>query len=972
MAPGPTNKPNQDSDGGPLENHADLEAQLDKKYGDRFAALDKSKGANTEKAKSAEEAGATPGTSAAETDEQELARSKEGGQDEDDEGWFSGGSQSKRTGRLTRKTKTTLAIVTLLAGGTIGVGTFLRGPLEVVHFAQLLQKFHLTDNEDFADMRTTNLLRNWKQGTAERTRLGRTANRAADLAEARFQKKTGLASIYDNTTGRFLGYAVVDRNKSVDFLAETEFKSGTDAPTYQRDEDIPGIRGSGREHAHAIINGQRQPLSRGYDFIDLRDQRNRTKRVFIRTATRGSSTSKIAGSISSRLLVRRAGVDFHPLNDVRKKDTKQSLVDFYRERKKERADSIRDGAKPADVGRLRGQQGQDAQGNPVGSPDLDNAANSGNSSLDAGKTGDLGATTATVKTKLSGGGAQSAVGVLCAVKQVGARSQQLKHANIVLPLIRTGFMGVSAGNQVMSSRDLNMDELGSYATDFYDKEAETSWVSARSIQAELGQKTTGPDIADIAKPSNALEKPAFFKNVDAIPGINQACGDNIVTKILEITDVTGFLIGTALGAAGVDPAEMAIEWIARSLSGNEVNGNPKGAELGNNASYGTKLGAIDQAIAMGGVKMSRAQSATLDNWHKEDRDWEIAHRGFFERTLDIYNVDSAAGRIALNIPKEPAQAITALANAPARLIAMGFKPVSAQPTSSYDYGFDDYGFTVEEQTSPSFDSPYDNAAYIEPLLDGAGDRMGYNDKYGKPCFNMTVNANGSNRIESGEAKPHHLIDENLCNRNDSELTKYRFYIADFVAAHSLSCFEGDTFSCEQIGMTGPSASSSTPAAGGDYRGSDTSAQQCTVGQDAGLGDTPQEGVKIRLCKVSGITVNVAIEKNIHTVIEEGRKAGLTFSGSGYRSHQSQIQLRRAHCGASQYAIYEMRSSQCSPPTARPGRSMHEWGLAADFSCSGSLIRSRSSPCFRWLEENQGLHSLKNLPSETWHWSSTGG
>lgn len=51
--------------------------------------------------------------------------------------------------------------------------------------------------------------------------------------------------------------------------------------------------------------------------------------------------------------------------------------------------------------------------------------------------------------------------------------------------------------------------------------------------------------------------------------------------------------------------------------------------------------------------------------------------------------------------------------------------------------------------------------------------------------------------------------------------------------------------------------------------------------------------------------------------------------SGRRSNTEQIQLRRAHCGTSWYDIYEKPSSECSPPTARPGHSKHESGLAVD-------------------------------------------
>ena len=73
---------------------------------------------------------------------------------------------------------------------------------------------------------------------------------------------------------------------------------------------------------------------------------------------------------------------------------------------------------------------------------------------------------------------------------------------------------------------------------------------------------------------------------------------------------------------------------------------------------------------------------------------------------------------------------------------------------------------------------------------------------------------------------------------------------------------------------------------------------------------------------------------------------------------------------SDYAIYQAPSSACSPPTARPGTSMHEKGLAIDFTCGGGTI-SRGSACFGWLEGHAGGYGLYNLPSEPWHWSTDG-
>ncbi|MGI9596067.1 MAG: M15 family metallopeptidase [Acidimicrobiales bacterium] len=67
----------------------------------------------------------------------------------------------------------------------------------------------------------------------------------------------------------------------------------------------------------------------------------------------------------------------------------------------------------------------------------------------------------------------------------------------------------------------------------------------------------------------------------------------------------------------------------------------------------------------------------------------------------------------------------------------------------------------------------------------------------------------------------------------------------------------------------------------------------------------------------------------------------------------------------------MPSSQCRPPTARPGRSQHERGLAIDFTYNGGSISTRSNKGFKWLNANAATYGLKNLASEPWHWSTTG-
>ena len=129
--------------------------------------------------------------------------------------------------------------------------------------------------------------------------------------------------------------------------------------------------------------------------------------------------------------------------------------------------------------------------------------------------------------------------------------------------------------------------------------------------------------------------------------------------------------------------------------------------------------------------------------------------------------------------------------------------------------------------------------------------------------------------------------------------------------------------------------------------------------------------KVPLTTVRGITVASSIAPQVAALLDASVAAGLKLGGGGYRDSAEQVALRRAHCGTSNYDVYEKPASECSPPTARPGYSMHEQGLAIDFTNNGSLITSQSDPAFVWLAANAGRYGLYNLPSEPWHWSTTG-
>ncbi len=132
-----------------------------------------------------------------------------------------------------------------------------------------------------------------------------------------------------------------------------------------------------------------------------------------------------------------------------------------------------------------------------------------------------------------------------------------------------------------------------------------------------------------------------------------------------------------------------------------------------------------------------------------------------------------------------------------------------------------------------------------------------------------------------------------------------------------------------------------------------------------------DNLVVKLTKVRGITVNVVMADRFEGLLAAMAAKGFVLGGGGYRNPASQIDLRRRNCGTSDYAIWQKPASRCRPPTAPPGRSAHERGLAVDLTYNGRALRSRSSKVYKTLTKIAPKFGFKNLPSEPWHWSVTG-
>lgn len=383
-------------------------------------------------------------------------------------------------------------------------------------------------------------------------------------------------------------------------------------------------------------------------------------------------------------------------------------------------------------------------------------------------------------------------------------------------------------------------------------------------------------------------------------------------------------------------------------------------DMGNLTDMGNLATASANCKAMGCVKVTPQQASALNREYRQELIAKNQKRSVVAKFFDTENSDSVVVRAALNTPTTPKAIVGRIGTmfasitnplklnrslASASLALSGNTAMAAEPINENPYGIGEYvpaniAYNIDAEEADSF---YDS-------LQGAA-KTAIEETYQK-CNNMDDQK---------------TFIEDLGNQNvPAECTSrdYQKYAAakfnqsttfNWAIAHNnQSNLKGSVGGA--VGGTSGSAEATNAT-----KGTDTSNMKCPEGTaDKGVFKT-FNGVSIRICNVGGRTeVNASAAKAFYDMRIAAAAAGVTLDGGGFRSYEEQVRLRKAHCADWQ----NTPSRNCRPPTAKPGTSNHEEGLAVDYEMTNGV--------FAWLKANAGKYGIKNLPSERWHWSTTGG
>ncbi len=916
----------------------------------------------------------------------------------------------------------------VIGGGVIGIiiaaivflSTIITGPLQFIHIAQLLQRFHFLSQQDTGNSRILKLYkwaRNVPAGTPENTRLGFIGKRVAKNIDDQLEA-IGITKKYDHL-GNYEG-TVFDSQKYSE--AHEDFCRGCDAKEFMakmEEENGIKLKSIGGEQSGQFLADDQSGI---FDYFAKFKNRS-----FNKLLLQDINQDGVVAALQARVMGKRDAVTWHPIKRLDSKITgtiDQKLSAWLAELK----DRIKNGAPPEEPASATGGEVKDQNNKTDEAATADNQK--GASAVDTvsgeaagvaqdserevaqGKIpADVGPAFIKQFTESTTGkvtlGGTAALGLACAADGIAQKADELKHSLVVLPLLRMGVQAISLGNQVMSGQDLDEAQLGFFSKLLSDANG-VSWADAGSIQAELGQPLTGPDMPSSDNPGKIGEN-MFSQFFSYFPGLDTVCkatssgiGGFAMTIVNVVTGPIQFAGSLVLAQTGA--LNSVVSSLVRWIAGSPVPTVVFGPQYGNFINYGARLAANDQAASMGGVKLSSAQALQFKNYELAMQSQTMAHEPIALKVFDPYSPDSLIGKAIDNVPANSnsnvASFFSSLIN-PLHIMAALKSPFSSRvmADSTYDYGFPQIGFSLSDLSSVAYDNPYANADNAKALLSGSGGQD-YRDR-AQNCFGVTIAPDGGDVTTNFSQKVDPLdkdYDKNdathYCSDPSPNWTSIRFYVLDMKMAEAADCYvSGDDQSCTDSGFgnaTNASPASANTTAGSSIVGNigeSSDSVACANGtKDLGVATSKYSGSQkttpgpllIRLCQLSsiggngndangqpisgGAVVNSRVSGAWQALGQAAKAQGLNLSAtSSFRLNDS--------CGG------KGDGTLC----ARPGQSIHQLGVAIDFAgthvtgsssanCSGRA-RDPSSPVWSWLYQNAQQFGFRQYTYESWHWDS---
>lgn len=645
-------------------------------------------------------------------------------------------------------------IAGILSGGVVGGGilglSFISGPLEFVHIAQLLHDTHFSSQETTSNSRMSQIIRYLGTGERGETRLGNLASQYHARIDAKL-RAAGINLEYKGPGGTLSRATIDTTNRASAYYGMSE-------------EDL---RSSGLK-----------PTSLGKGVYEFNASGFLDERSVQRAAVRGIAGNMAVTAVRNRVFGKYGLTNFSPLSVIdRTRYNTTAKISAYL---KDKWDSMTKGTTttvevhpPTDKdGKVTsGAQSEANAARAAADQALNNATGIANQLQNPGDIG-------------SGFGrfAQGLLGPVSAVQSIACpfvavneNVKALRYVMIILPLIRAGMDIMVIGNQIKTGHNVDPVELKYLAKSFNQLDTNgtitgkkgaylNNWFDAKSIRANQGL-AGGIDALKLNGTKNMLVGDGH------VPILSWANNKALERGCTTGAQVTGGLISlgiTIVSAGSADGASVGITTVVRqgiksmfqaltkdgikattaraikfagkqgaiyfgTKAGIDILTNflkgeavtiAQGAEWGEDIDYGTALGANASNLSLGGVALTPTNIAELNADNRQQQEQTFQQESFFARMFDVYDRNSLISRFAIdNINPSFTLNIYNLASA---LLHMGstlgslgssiFTMAHADTVQPYDYGFPIFGYSKEDLNNPSVQDPIKNAANVGTML----------------------------------------------------------------------------------------------------------------------------------------------------------------------------------------------------------------------------------------------------------------
>lgn len=751
-------------------------------------------------------------------------------------------SRGERFSQVLRSLATGKRKRVVIGGGLVGLIiavafsflSFVSGPFQFIQFGQWLERSHLAGHNNTGEDRVSRIYRFYKSGGDVRElRVGWIRSSMAKKIELRFKN----AGITLNETGpyRYLDSLEIDRNHSR--------WRGMDDAAIERHFRNEGVNVS----RDVIIERNRVIVKIPTGFF----QRSGPAHKW---ALKEIGVWRVFSPVQSRAFGKFTGVAWHPMRWADRR-VNEGLVEYWDKIKARYAEktgkgklasssssgreTIEDGDTPEERQRKETQNAWDDDVKKAAADVDQEVTEVANETTE--KTSHTEDLAGSLKRKLLVGGAATAASatvVLCIIYAINEDYEALKYDRLILPMTRVAWHSVSLMGQVMNGRDVDPEQLGAFNTLLNDP-VTGSWLNGRTMQAEQGRPQTGPPVDEKL---SAVNKGSPFQPIidkfnaltpEGFPDAKEVCSTigqiltGVVTVVISILSGGAFSILSyvtqAAFAAVVTP--FAINYLASLLAGSAVDTYRRGPHYADLANYGARLSANSIGLTRGGVELESSETKAIKTAINEQAEQEFANKSLKYRLFDPYDPKSAMAKL-LDVPDpevtaniaKMSQSVFSVGKMLGSLPSLFASTAHAQPVTLYNYGFPEYGFSLDDLNNPAVADPYVNARDVKGILESRPDLI---DKANR-CFGIAIGQTPVADIpdtpanEAGVAwsaksvglpNPYDKTSDDRyelqdCKNGGLEWLRVRFFILDSVLMDAAYCYEtGDPESCDNVGFS---------------------------------------------------------------------------------------------------------------------------------------------------------------------------